>query len=224
MNIHQKIQAARLAKGWSMMRLAEEISRLEGLSPALTWQTVQQWESGRSAPKRTRLGTVGTALGVNLMEETPAGSSSKLTVLSGDEPPVRLVPVIGQIRCGADGYLEELQSPDGDGSIQYWTRDPEAYAWRVKGDSMHPRYRAREFIVVTPHIDAQQGTDVVVRFIDGREILKTLNWQSADEIQLLSLVDGLAPQTIDRSEIDVVQRVGACLAHDARIENTFTKW
>lgn len=89
---------------------------------------------------------------------------------------------------------------------------------------MHPRYRAREFIVVTPHIDAQQGTDVVVRFIDGREILKTLNWQSADEIQLLSLVDGLAPQTIDRSEIDVVQRVGACLAHDARIENTFTKW
>lgn len=55
MDIHQQIKKAREERGWSMERLAREISEAEGLAKPLTWQTVQQWENGASAPKRTRM-------------------------------------------------------------------------------------------------------------------------------------------------------------------------
>jgi transcriptional regulator with XRE-family HTH domain len=54
-DIHQQIKAARERKGWSMERLAKEISDIEKLAKPLSWQTVQQWENGSSAPKRTRM-------------------------------------------------------------------------------------------------------------------------------------------------------------------------
>lgn len=58
MDIHQQIKQAREKRGWSMERLAKEISEAEGLAKPLSWQTVQQWENGVSAPKRTRMGVV----------------------------------------------------------------------------------------------------------------------------------------------------------------------
>jgi transcriptional regulator with XRE-family HTH domain len=56
-DIHQQIKAAREQKGWSMARLAAEVSKAEGRPEGqyLNWQTVQQWEKGTSAPKRTRM-------------------------------------------------------------------------------------------------------------------------------------------------------------------------
>ena len=63
MSIHDGIKRRREALGWSHARLAEEVSTIEGLSQKLSWQTVQQWESGKSAPKRMRLEHVASALG-----------------------------------------------------------------------------------------------------------------------------------------------------------------
>lgn len=66
MSIHDQIKAAREKKGWSMERLATEVSKAEKTKKILAWQTVQQWERGKSAPKRTRLSTVARLLGVDL--------------------------------------------------------------------------------------------------------------------------------------------------------------
>lgn len=68
MTIHTTIKKYRDALGWSQQQLAAEVSRLEGLVKPLTWQTVQQWENGKSAPKRARLEHVAEALGVPLNE------------------------------------------------------------------------------------------------------------------------------------------------------------
>lgn len=134
--------------------------------------------------------------------------------------PSRLVPVVGHVKGGPDGFLEEMQFPvgQGEGFVPYWTKDPMAYALRVKGDSMHPRYRAREFIVVTPSIEAQQSNDVVVRLKDGRKLLKQLNWARDGEVQLVSINDGYAPMTISCSEIDSIQRVAGGVPPDAFTE------
>ncbi len=61
----------------------------------------------------------------------------------------RTIPVVGNIKGGDDGYLEELDYPvgDGEGYVQFWTNDQSAYALRVRGESMHPRYRHGEFAV-----------------------------------------------------------------------------
>lgn len=62
MSIHEQIKQRRLALGMSQGDLAAKVSELQQLAKPLTWQTVQQWENGASAPKRTRLEFVARAL------------------------------------------------------------------------------------------------------------------------------------------------------------------
>ena len=122
---------------------------------------------------------------------------------------MKLLPVVGEVKGGDDGYLEEFQYPvgHGEGFIEYPTADPNAYALRVRGDSMHPRYRAGEFAVVEPGITWQEGDDVVVCFLNGKKMLKQLNWSRDGEVQLLSINNGYAPLTIPISEIESIQLV-----------------
>lgn len=127
------------------------------------------------------------------------------------------LPVVGHVKAGPDGYLEEMQYPvgHGEGYVEYWTKDPSAYALRIKGDSMHPRYRAGEYIVVTPAIEPQPGRDVVVKLKNGLSLLKQLNWIRSGEVQLLSINNGYAPHTISFDEIESIQRVAGSVAPDA---------
>lgn len=122
---------------------------------------------------------------------------------------IKRIPVIGDVKGGHDGFLEELEHPVGfgDGYVEYPTADPNAYAVRVRGDSMHPRYRAGEFVIVEPNIEAQEGDDVVVVCANGRKMLKQLNWRRDGEIQLLSVNDGYAPKTMSSSEVMSIQLV-----------------
>lgn len=71
MNIHQQIKQAREAMKWSMSQLAEKVSEAEGLKKPLTWQTVQQWENGKSAPSRKRMQIVLQVLGLQTAVAPP---------------------------------------------------------------------------------------------------------------------------------------------------------
>jgi transcriptional regulator with XRE-family HTH domain len=57
-NIHERIRMLRTSKDLSM----EALARLVGV----TWQTIQQWENGSTAPRRTRLQRVADTLGVTV--------------------------------------------------------------------------------------------------------------------------------------------------------------
>lgn len=83
MSIHEKIRAARERKGWSMEQLAKAVSEAENLSKPLAWQTIQQWERGASAPKRSRMPVVERLLG--LTEETSDQDASTPAKV-GEEP------------------------------------------------------------------------------------------------------------------------------------------
>lgn len=131
--------------------------------------------------------------------------------------PRKGVPVVGEVKGGDDGYLDELQYPvgHGDGTVDYPTADPYAYALRVRGDSMHPRYRAGEFIVVEPSIEAMPGDDVVVALHDGRKLLKELNWERDGEVQLLSVNNHFGPLTLPRTDIQFIQLVAGRVRRSA---------
>jgi transcriptional regulator with XRE-family HTH domain len=72
-NIHERIRLAREERKWSMERLAKEISDAEGLAKPLAWQTIQQWENGASAPKRTRMALVKRLLGLDVEDARAKG-------------------------------------------------------------------------------------------------------------------------------------------------------
>ena len=153
-------------------------------------------------------------------KELPLGTRHVVAEHSNVEPALELkksrrVPITGSVRGGDDGYLVQDVVPDG--WVEYWTGDSNAYALRIKGDSMHPRYRAGEFVVITPSIEAQPGRDVVVKLHDGKCLLKELNWIRGDEIQLLSINNGYAPMTIPKEEVECICRVAGSVGPDSMV-------
>jgi len=112
--------------------------------------------------------------------------------------------LIGEIQGGGDGFFMECLYlvAEGNGVVLWSTKDPNAYALRVRGDSMHPRYRAGEFVIIEPSIAAQPGDDVVVCCKDGRKMLKVFNWVRDDEAQFLSLNSGYTPVTLKLADIE----------------------
>ena len=184
-------------------------------------QTVQGWFSTGRMDKKW-IPALASILGVDLLTGQAAPESERSNVAQA--PALMLptrIPVVGHVKAGPDGYLEEMQYPvgHGEGYIDYWTKDPNAYALRIKGDSMHPRYRAGEVIVVVRGIELLPGRGVVVKLLDGRKLLKQLNWWRGDEIQLLSINEGYAPMTISCDEIEGIQRVAGSVPPDAFVAN-----
>lgn len=132
-------------------------------------------------------------------------------------PRQRNVPVVGSVEAGPDGYLEEAGYPvgHGDGSIEHPAKGQNAYALRVRGESMHPRIRSGEFLVVEPSIPANPGDDVVVICCDGRKMVKQMLYQRDGEVTLGSINNGFKPITLPLQEVEAIHYVAAILPRGA---------
>lgn len=123
------------------------------------------------------------------------------------------VPVVGNVQAGLDGYLEELQYPPGfgDGHVEYPARDGNAYALRVRGDSMRPRIRPGEFLIVEPNHPVNPGDDVVVVCSDGRKMVKELMFIRGAEVSLLSINSDFSPLTVPLEDVTAMHYVSAII-------------
>jgi phage repressor protein C with HTH and peptisase S24 domain len=110
-----------------------------------------------------------------------------------------------------DGYFDDMGLEPGASSefVPWPTRDKNAYALRVRGDSMQSRIRPGEIIVVEPNTEAMPGQDVVIRTKSGRKMVKRLLFKRGDEITLGSINDAYKPVTISVAEIESVHLVAA---------------
>lgn len=116
----------------------------------------------------------------------------------------RDVPVVGEVKAGPDGYLEELGYPVGHGEkiITWPTKDGNTYALRVRGDSMQPRYRPGDYVIVEPNTPAENGDTVLVKLRDGRKLLKELLYRRDGAVTLGSINDNYPKMTIPDVEIE----------------------
>ncbi|AOY93809.1 hypothetical protein BKK79_19890 [Cupriavidus sp. USMAA2-4] len=125
----------------------------------------------------------------------------------------RKIPVVGQAQGGPDGYISIHDYPAGhsDGWLVLATNDPYAYGLRVRGDSMRPRIKSGEYIMVEPSFEAQPGDDVVVKFQDGSAVAKELLWVRDDEVCLGSINNGVPPMTRPISAVQTIHRIAAII-------------
>ncbi|WP_159355882.1 S24 family peptidase [Methylovorus glucosotrophus] len=121
----------------------------------------------------------------------------------------RVAPVVGQAQLGDEGYFVELEYAVGfgDGFIEWPTKDPNAYAVRCVGDSMKPRIRHGEFVVVEPGHQPTPGDDVLVKCLEGRVMVKELLFIRDGQVHLGSVNESHPKITIDQSQIDVMHYV-----------------
>lgn len=115
-----------------------------------------------------RLGFIGGDFG-----DTPAEQPQR------PPPPEARVPVVGTAQLGDNGYFCELEYAVGfgDGWIQWISTDPNVYAVRCRGESMKPRIRHGEFVIVEPGKPVNPGDEVLVKVTDGRVMVKTFAFE-----------------------------------------------
>lgn len=88
------------------------------------------------------------------------------------------IPVIAE----GDATPEPTVFWDGDGSLRadvedrisrpFDVRDPHAVGVRVRGDSMFPRYKAGDIVIVSPNAPVDDGDEVYVALVTGERLLK----------------------------------------------------
>jgi SOS-response transcriptional repressor LexA len=182
MSVDRRIKSGRERLGLSVEQFAERVGVSRG--------SVQQWEKGTTAPKRSRQPAVASALGLTVAE-----LMSETENVSAVEKQFGVVPLISWVKAGD---WMEAADPLQPGDAEKWLPCPvnhgsRAFALRVRGDSMTAPY-GRSYpegciIFVDPErrspvngeriIAKLAGTDEVTFKVfkeeDGRRWLQPLN-------------------------------------------------
>lgn len=215
---HQRLNQALTARG----KIAADLVRITGLKAS----SVSDWLSGD-----TKMMEAGNAakvcayLRINLdwLFEGRLPSGLEEDVDMNEEFPG--VAVVGNVRGGEGDnarYVElEHAVGQGEGFVRYPMRDPNTYALRVKGDSMRPRIKPGEFIVVEPNHSVMVGEEVMVKTADGRNMVKILSRRSGGDLEFRSIneVDH-PPFTLDESQVKDMHYIGAIVKPSWYYERT----
>lgn len=190
-----------------------EMARFVGVSP----QAVQKWISGHSEPRGKNLNMAAQFLGVTPAElkfgNDKLGEVATTFSEVDDGPAIlgtpRLIPVAGRVQAGNDGLLHiddfPVESPEG--YMVWYTSCVEAYALRVRGESMSPRYLPGEYVGVDPCADVLPSDEVIVILEDGRRMIKRLLWIRDDQACFESVNKDFPNIVIDCDEITAMHLV-----------------
>jgi len=93
------------------------------------------------------------------------------------------VPVINKVSAGYPKDFTDLSYPKGvaDEFVSCPdVQDKDAFAARIHGDSMTPKYREGDIVIFSPSLSPKDGDDCFVRFEDGHTTFKRVFFESAD--------------------------------------------
>lgn len=127
--------------------------------------------------------------------------------------PYKRVPVIGMAKLGDQGFFEEQQYPvgHGDGYIDHPTKDPNAYALKTVGDSMHPTIRHGWFVIIEPNLEFYSNMIALVKTTDGRKMIKEVSKCDDGFYTLFSVNTQHERITLHQNEIIDIQPVGGII-------------
>ena len=118
------------------------------------------------------------------------------------------VPVINRVSAGYPRDFTDLSYPprvadDYVGCPE--VNDTDAFAARVHGDSMTPKYREGDIVIFSPAAAPRDGDDCFVRFADGQTTFKRVFFENGDGgrgvIRLQPRNEKYRPQTVPTEEI-----------------------
>lgn len=170
-----------------------------------------------SAIKTEGDGTQVMGFGATLTD-APRPNPPATGVIGNAEPAPDLaaskrVPVVGTAQLGDNGYWSELEHPTGfgDGCVIAWTNDENAYAIRCRGDSMRPRIKDGEFVVVAPNQPPIPGDEVLVKHVDGRVMVKTFLYERDERLHLVSVNEAHPSVSFPLADVELFSPVVAIL-------------
>jgi phage repressor protein C with HTH and peptisase S24 domain len=179
------------------------IAHLESLPPDIR----QEYESAEAENQKLRqfiknlIHKKTNAAQVN----TLLAASEKASLAAG-----RLVPVINKVAAGYPADFNDLDYPAGvaDDYVRCPDlHDTNAFAVRVVGDSMEPKFREGDIVVFSPAAEVHSGDDCFIRFAMPHETaFKRIFFEPNDKVRLQPRNEKYPPMIVDGKRIDGLYR------------------
>jgi len=122
----------------------------------------------------------------------------------------RLVPVINKVAAGYPSDFNDLDYPVGiaDDYVRCPdVHDPNAFAVRVVGDSMEPKFSEGDIVVFSPAAEVRNGDDCFIRFTMPHETtFKRVFFEPDNKVRLQPRNEKYPPTIIDGSRINGLYR------------------
>ena len=142
----------------------------------------------------------------NLLAESSLAVEQKSASLAAG----RLVPVINKVAAGYPSDFNDLDYPVGvaDDYVRCPDlHDPNAFAVRVVGDSMEPKFNEGDIVVFSPASEVHNGDDCFVRFSMPHETtFKRVFFEADDKVRLQPRNEKYSPVITDGKRINGLYR------------------
>ncbi|EEG3605273.1 helix-turn-helix transcriptional regulator [Salmonella enterica subsp. enterica serovar Pomona] len=121
----------------------------------------------------------------------------------------REVPVLGNTQLGNGGFWTDMQYPvgNGNGHIRWPSYDADVYALKCVGDSMVPRIKEGEFVIIEPNHGYHPGDEVLVVTEQGEVMVKTFLFERDGFYHLLPVNENHAPIRLPKSSVTKIQYI-----------------
>ncbi|KGA31148.1 XRE family transcriptional regulator [Pectobacterium odoriferum] len=184
----------------------------------LSSKGVSKWLNAESLPRQEKMNALAKFLNVDvvwlqhgIVSESSADAEYVGKMRDG------LVKVVGEAILGASGAVDMTENRDG--WLMIYSDDPLAYGLKVKGDSMWPRIKSGEYVLIEPSKKVSPGDEVFVRTTDGHNMIKILGYFKDYEYQFISVNQTHAPITIDACNVDKIEYVSGILKESRHMED-----
>lgn len=170
MNYSARIKRWRIANDLN----EDQFAALIGVSRG----SIQQWESGKTAPNRKRQPIVANVLGITVAQLMADGNGTEEGPIIGGR-----VPLLSDVQAGDFHEFVDNFHPGDGGQELITTSVPvrkRTFALRVKGDSMEPEFHEGWILIVEPDLDAEPGDFVIAKNQSGETTFKQLVKEGGD--------------------------------------------
>jgi repressor LexA len=205
--IGDRMRSARENKELDQATLAEKIG--------VVTRTLQRWEKGEQVPdglsitriaKATHVQPTWLLTGDGEMYATAARPENVYPLSAAMRRRVKLVdlPLISAVPAGKVAAMFHPEYADDYVTVDD-VKDPQAFALKVKGNSMSPRIEDGDIVVVSPRQGANNGDICVVR-VNEEDTLKKVKFEG-NYIHLIPLNSAFDPVTVKRKDVAFAWKV-----------------
>jgi repressor LexA len=200
------------------LRRARERAELDQAALAarigVATRTVQRWEKGEQIPDGVSITKMAKATGVQpswlLTGEgdmhRDLSRPANVFTLNPARKNVRMVelPLVSYVR---GGKLASIFHPDHveDYITVADVKDPQAFALKVKGESMAPKIEDGDTVIVSPQKEVHSGDICIVR-VGGEDTLKKIKVEG-NYLHLIPLNPSFEPVTVKKRDVNFAWKV-----------------
>jgi len=121
-----------------------------------------------------------------------------------------VIPVINKVSAGYPTDFSDLDYPVGvaDDYVRCPdVHDPNAFAVRVVGDSMEPKFKEGDVVIFSPAVEVHNGDDCFIRFSNPHETsFKRVFFEEDNKLRLQPRNEKYSPIIVDGRRVDGVYR------------------